>query len=163
VVAVSTIYRVPALGSPEQPPYYNGVVEIETGLSPGDLKREILRAVEDELGRTRSADRYAARTIDLDLLLYDDPEREMAASVPPDPEIARRPFLAIPLRELAPGLVLPGTGKTMEEIAAAFASPDLEPLIPYTERLRKDILHVKKSESSSRGSKLLTACMSVSR
>jgi 7,8-dihydro-6-hydroxymethylpterin-pyrophosphokinase len=59
----------------------------------------------------------------------------------PDPAIADRPFLALPLFELAPGLVLPGSGRPLREIAGAFAQHPMQPLSEYTEQLRKEILH----------------------
>ncbi len=141
IVAISTVYRTAPLGRPEQSAYFNGVVEIETELSPGELKRDVLREIERELGRTRTADRYAVRTIDLDLLIYDDLVWETGDVILPDPDIDRRPFLAIPLCELAPHLVLPGTGKPICGIAPAFAPTDMHPLFRYTQWLRKDIFH----------------------
>jgi 2-amino-4-hydroxy-6-hydroxymethyldihydropteridine diphosphokinase len=146
IVAISTMYRTSALGRPDQPPYYNGVVEIETELSPEVFKQRVLLEIEDKLGRKRSSDPYAARTIDLDLLLYDDLVRETGEIILPDPEIRRRPFLAIPLLELAPDLALPGTGEGIGEVAAQFTSADMTPLIRYTECLRKDILHGRERD-----------------
>jgi len=72
VVATSLFYETLPLGRPEQPAFYNGVVEIATDLPPDDL-RQLLRRIETQLGRRRSRDPYAARTIDLDLLLYGTP------------------------------------------------------------------------------------------
>src|SRR5262245_53443950 len=68
VVSISTFYREPAIDRPEDPDFYNGVVAIDTDLPPGKLKGAVLRRIEAALGRRRSADKYAARTIDLDLL-----------------------------------------------------------------------------------------------
>ena len=68
VVGVSTVYETEPEGRPEQPRYYNCVVEIETEAPPAELKQS-LREIEDRLGRERSDDRYAPRIIDLDLLI----------------------------------------------------------------------------------------------
>lgn len=138
IVSVSTIYRTPAEGCPEQPPFYNGVVAIETDLPPRELKL-MLREIEDALGRRRSADRYAARTIDLDILLYDTLVVTANGLVIPDPEIVQRAFLAVPLAELAPDLVLPGDGRPLREIAQMAESAALEPLNDYTRQMRKEI------------------------
>ncbi|MGD8238092.1 MAG: 2-amino-4-hydroxy-6-hydroxymethyldihydropteridine diphosphokinase [Armatimonadota bacterium] len=141
IVAVSTFYRTAPLGRPEQPDFYNGVVAVETELSPADLKHAVLRHIEEQLGRERTEDKYAPRTIDLDVLLYDELVMDTGGLAIPDPDIARRPFLAIPLHEVAPGLVLPGSGRPMADIAAELAHHDMQPLPEYTELLRESVGH----------------------
>ncbi|NPV45821.1 MAG: 2-amino-4-hydroxy-6-hydroxymethyldihydropteridine diphosphokinase [Armatimonadetes bacterium] len=141
VVALSTVYRTAALGRPEQPPFYNGALELDTDLPPRVLKYGVLRPLEVALGRVRTADRYAARTIDLDLALYGDLVAATDDLVLPDPDIATRPFLAVPLAEIAPDLPVPGTGQTLSQIAAEFAGAGLEPLVDYTRDLRRAIGH----------------------
>lgn len=118
VCAMSTFYRSPALERPDQPDYINGVVAIRTALTPHELKRDVLRKIEDELGRVRGEDKWAARTLDLDILLFgctiiDEPDFSI-----PDPDIGTRPFLAFPLLELAPALRMPGTGEPLTAITA---------------------------------------------
>ena len=144
VKAVSTVYRTEPVGPPGQPPFYNCVVEIETDLAPRELKFQLLRRIESELGRTRGADRFAARTIDLDLVLYDELVMATEDLTLPDPDILRRPFLAIPLQELAPGLVLPGSGLRISEAVLAQPRKGMTPLENYTERIRKEITHERK-------------------
>lgn len=139
VVAISTFYRTEAKDRPEQPPFYNGIVEIETKLPPAELKHGVLRRIEERLGRTRTEDKYDPRSIDLDVVVYGDLVVATEEVMIPDPEIANRAFLAIPLRELAPDLVLPGSGVRMAEIAAAFAGQDMEPLHAFSEGLRRDL------------------------
>jgi len=111
VAGISTFYRTPAEGRPEQPPFVNGVVEIETDLHPADLQ-ELLRRIETKLGRKRTADKFASRTIDLDIVS----DEEMG-----------RPFVAVPLGELAPDLA-----------PEAIQTADMEALPKLTEELRKD-------------------------
>jgi len=144
VVGISTVYRTDALGRPEQHTYYNCVVEIETDLAPRELKFRLLRSIESELGRTRSSDKFAPRTIDLDVILYDELVMTTPDLALPDPDIPQRPFLAIPLHELAPGLVLPGSGLRIQEAAAALSPNAMKPLAAYTEHLRKEFLHERK-------------------
>ena len=141
---ISTVYLTEAVGRPGQPPYYNCVVEIETDVMPAELKQQVLRRIEKELGRIRSSDRYAARTIDLDLILYGQLVMTTEGLTLPDPDIVRRPFLAVPLHELAPNLKLPGSDQRINEIARAFSQEVMKPLQVYTERLRKGILHDRK-------------------
>jgi 2-amino-4-hydroxy-6-hydroxymethyldihydropteridine diphosphokinase len=144
VRAVSTVYLTAAEGRPEQPPYYNCVVEIDTKIPPGEVKHRVLRRIEAELGRQRTKDRYAARTIDLDLVLYDKLVMTTEDLTLPDPDIVRRPFLAIPIQELAPLLVLPGSGVPIKRIAAALSQEAMKPLESYTDLLRKELTHERK-------------------
>ncbi len=136
---ISTVYQTEAEDRPEQPPYYNCVVEIGTEIPPMELKYGVLRKIEEALGRKRGADKYASRTIDLDLIVYDDLVMETEELKLPDPQVLRRPFVAIPLVELAPGLILPGLGLRIEEVAKGLTSARMMPLEEYTEFLRKEI------------------------
>ncbi len=136
IAAISTVYLTGPEGRPGQPPFYNAVVEIETDRSPEELKFQVLRRIEADLGRERTADTYAPRTIDLDLVLHGDLVPHADGLELPDPRIADRPFLAIPLSELAPDLELPGTGLRMEDLAARLPRDGMQPLPEYTARLR---------------------------
>lgn len=117
ITGVSTFYRSEAIGEKPQPAFVNGVVAVETPLPPLELKLKVLRRIEAELGRQRSADKYAPRTIDLDLLLYDDLVLDTPELTLPDPHISERACIAVPLAELAPQLRLPGTGESISEVA----------------------------------------------
>ena len=144
IVGISTVYQTEAEDRSEQPPYYNCVVEIGTEIPPMKLKYELLRKTEEALGRKRSTDKYAARAIDLDLIVYDDLVLETEELTLPDPQILRRSFVAIPLEELAPGLVLPGLGLRIEKVAERLPRGQMKPLGQYTASLRKDIGHGNK-------------------
>jgi len=135
LVGISSLYRTPAEDRPEQPDYTNGVVAIETETSPRDLKFGTLRRIEEELGRTRGPDRFAARTIDLDLIWYDDLVLAQSDFTLPDPQILERPYLALPLAELAPRLIFPGSGLCVGDIAAGMSDDGMQPLTAYRERL----------------------------
>ncbi len=139
VKALSTVYRTEPVGGKEQPPYYNCMVMIESALPPLELKRDVLRRIEKELGRTREADKYAPRTIDLDLILYDNIVFISEELVLPDPEIRIRPFLAGPLYELAPGLIMPDSKEPISAIAARVRGADMQPLTAYTDQLKKEL------------------------
>jgi 2-amino-4-hydroxy-6-hydroxymethyldihydropteridine diphosphokinase len=141
VMAISTVYRTEPIGPPGQPWFYNCVVEIETEMAPRELKFTLLRRIESELGRARSSDKFAARTIDLDLILYNELVMTTPDLALPDPDIPKRPFLAIPLHELAPGLILPGSGLRIQEAAMSLSPNAMMPLAAYTEQLRKEFLH----------------------
>ncbi len=140
VVAVSTVYRTEPIARPEQGPYYNCVVEIKTDTPPLQLKFGSLRPIEAALGRVRGPDRWAARTIDLDLLAYDELAVREDDLILPDPDIAVRAFLALSLCELAPDLELPGIG-TAADLANRFSGEGMVALREYTEALREVIAH----------------------
>ena len=137
--AVSTFYATAALRSPGDPPFWNGVFQVETLFAPRVLKFDVLRPIEAHLGRRRPADPYAPRTIDLDLLLHENTVLNEPDLQLPSADIAQRPFVAIPLLELAPALVLPGSGRKLAELAAAMPREGLEPLPEFTAKLRREV------------------------
>ncbi len=139
VLGISTVYQTEPLGAREQNPFYNCVVELETDLPPEQLLVSVLRKVEEQLGRIRTADKYAPRTIDLDLLLYGELVMNTAHLTLPDPDIMRRPFLAIPLYELAPELLLPGSKIPIKEVAEKLSQEKMMALRNYTICLRENI------------------------
>lgn len=145
VVRISTVYLTEPVGRPTQPPYYNCALEVETETPPVELKEQVLRAIEARLGRERTEDKYAPRTIDLDLLLYDGLVMETEDLTLPDPDIVRRPFLAIPLCELAPELTLPGSNRRVDEMAEAMAPGSMAPLESYTSALRGEFVRGAES------------------
>ena len=140
ILAISTFYCTKPLGITGSPSFINGVIEIETEVPALDLKYGLLRPIEKKLGRQRSSDRNAPRTIDLDLLVYGEESIHSEELVLPEPEIAERSFLAIPLCELAPDLIPPGFGRTAREIADLFEVGKMERLDDFTQAIRKDIL-----------------------
>jgi len=112
LAAVSTFYWTPPIGRPEQPDYLNGVLLVETDLPPRRLNQDVLGSVERQLGRRRTADKFAARTMDLELILYGNRVIDEAGLRVPHPDLYR-PFVGLPILELAPDLVLPGTCKSL--------------------------------------------------
>ncbi|CAG0964652.1 2-amino-4-hydroxy-6-hydroxymethyldihydropteridinediphosphokinase [Gammaproteobacteria bacterium] len=137
--SVSTVYRTEPIGQPGQPFFYNCVAELSTSRPPFELKYEVLRPIEAALGRRRAGeDRYSARQADLDLIIYDALEVRTAELVLPDPDIYTRAFLALPLLELAPTLVMPD-GKSLRELAGSFDRIGMEELKTYTVMIRKEL------------------------
>ncbi len=141
VLGVSTVFETEPIGRPEQASYFNCVAAVETAFAPLALKQDVLRRIENRLGRVRSDDRYAARTIDLDLLLYGALVVNEAGLEIPDPDIMLRPFLAQGLAELAPDLVLPNTGTPVAELVRRMDSAALKRLEAYTALLRGELNH----------------------
>ena len=140
VVGVSTVYETEAESQPEQPRYYNCIIEVETGATPAGLKQK-LREIEESLGRIRTADKYAPRTIDLDLLVYEELSVMTAELTLADLNIVERAYLAAGLAELAPDLALPGMGTILSELAERLPKRGMRALNEYTAALRKEVLH----------------------
>lgn len=136
---ISTVYCTEPEDRPGQPLYFNCVIEVETDAAPLELKYKILRKIEEELGRIRSRDKYAPRTIDLDIILYDALSFKTDDLEIPDPHISSRPFLANALLEIAPDLVLPGKGLHIRDIALKIGRERMRPLEKYTKALRREI------------------------
>ena len=117
IVAVSSLRETEPWGPVEQSPYLNGAVEVETDLRPRSI-HEVLLGVEHALGRDRSGERWGPRTIDLDLLLYEDVDVDEPGLTVPHPRLHERLFALEPLAELAPDAVVPGLGTVAELLAA---------------------------------------------
>ncbi len=116
IVARSRVYESPPWGLPDQPWFLNQTIEIETTLSPRGLLARC-QEVEQGLGRLRTV-RWGPRTIDVDILLYDDVVMTAPDLVIPHPELRRRAFVLVPLAEIAPALRLP-TGEAVATLRDA--------------------------------------------
>lgn len=114
--AVSPVYATAPVGKTDQPDFYNAAALIETELDAIELKR-VLQSIEQELGRVRTQDKNAPRTIDLDISLFDDQVLDVGSRHIPDPEILHYAHIARPLADLAPQLRHPETGQTLQDIA----------------------------------------------
>ncbi|MCL6417111.1 2-amino-4-hydroxy-6-hydroxymethyldihydropteridine diphosphokinase [Aestuariirhabdus sp. Z084] len=100
----SSLYQSAAVG-PEQPDYLNMVVALDTTLAPLPLL-DALQAIEQQQGRER-LERWGARTLDIDLLLYGEQSFNDSRLTVPHAEMHWRDFVLQPLQELTPGLILP--------------------------------------------------------
>lgn len=113
IEAVSSVYETEPVGFRPQPDFWNLVVQGRTTLAPEDLLWETLR-IESELGRRRGA-RNAPRTIDIDILLYEDRVFSTPTLVVPHPRMMERAFVLRPLAELDPELRHPVTGERIAD------------------------------------------------
>jgi 2-amino-4-hydroxy-6-hydroxymethyldihydropteridine diphosphokinase len=111
IQACSTVWETPPVGT-GGPKFHNADVCLTSPLGVDELKFQVLRAIETRLGRVRSTDKYAARPIDLDILIYDG---QLI-----DPEIWEQPHLAIPLAEIYPDYQNTHTGETIAAAARTF-------------------------------------------
>jgi 2-amino-4-hydroxy-6-hydroxymethyldihydropteridine diphosphokinase len=114
LVARSSLYRSAPLGYADQPEFVNAVAQIATALTPQTLLQALLE-IEREHGRERTF-RNAPRTLDLDILLYDDMRMHEHGLTLPHPQMHLRAFVLQPLLEVAPGCVIPGIGSAQQAL-----------------------------------------------
>lgn len=119
-VTFSQIYETPAEGF-EGEPFLNLVAGFSTNL-PLDTVRGYLRELEDFHGRIRNGEKFSARTLDVDLLLYDDMNLQPGQNLPHN-DILRYPFVLFPLAEISPDLIHPALGQSLSSLAAQSILP----------------------------------------
>ena len=120
----SGIYETsPVNCEPEAGDFYNAVIEVGFKNSPDALLAD-LRRIEVALGREREHQRNVSRTIDLDLLYFDDLQLDEAHLQLPHPRIADRAFVLRPLADIAPDLRLPGQKATVRELLVNLRSDE---------------------------------------
>jgi 2-amino-4-hydroxy-6-hydroxymethyldihydropteridine diphosphokinase len=127
VNASSAVWETVPVGGPPQPDYLNAVIRVETDLSARDLL-EVAHRVEARLGRVRK-ERWGARSIDIDLLLFDEETIDEADLVVPHPRLSQRAFVLLPLLELVADPILPdGTRLKDVQVDTDGVTPSAPPL-----------------------------------
>jgi 2-amino-4-hydroxy-6-hydroxymethyldihydropteridine diphosphokinase len=127
VTASSRVWETVPVGGPPQPDYLNAVIGVETDLSARDLL-DVARRVEGRMGRVRN-ERWGARSLDVDILLYDEEQIDEPELVVPHPRLAQRAFVLLPLLELEPDPILPdGTRLKDMRVDTGGATPSAPPL-----------------------------------
>ena len=127
LAAVSNTYRNPPMGPASQPDYLNAVAALSTSLKPLQLL-DALQRLEVAAGRVRDGSRWSARTLDLDLLLYDELVFDHPRLQLPHPGAHLRAFVIHPLAEIAPQAYVPGHGR------AAQLAARIDPSMLHIER-----------------------------
>ena len=130
VLTVSQYYETdPVGGPPDQPSYLNAAAAVETDFAP-DTVLEILHRIEHQFGRIRAVP-DGPRTLDLDLLFYDDRVIATRGLTVPHPRMHERAFVLVPLSEIAPDAVHPASRRTVQELAARLSAADRAAVTPY--------------------------------
>ncbi|MGB1327657.1 MAG: 2-amino-4-hydroxy-6-hydroxymethyldihydropteridine diphosphokinase [Porticoccaceae bacterium] len=112
---VSSLYQTPAIGPGDQPDYINAAAKIEADIGAYELL-DALQSIEHQQGRIRQQ-RWGARTLDLDLLMYDQLIEDTAKLTLPHPRAHERAFVLAPLADLNPDLIIPNHGRVIDLLA----------------------------------------------
>ena len=128
IVALSSLYETAAWGNVEQPSFLNQAIELETKLNARQLIRRLLK-IEKIMGRERK-EKYSARIIDIDILLFNHEIHDYHFLKLPHPEMQNRRFALEPLAELAPDYIHPALGKSIVTLLAL--CPDSLPVKKYS-------------------------------
>lgn len=123
IIAQSKIYETKAWGNTNQANFYNQVIAVETNLEADKLVHHCLQ-IETKMGRVRQ-DKWGARTIDIDILLFANKIIQQENLQIPHPYLHLRKFVLVPLAEIAPNLLHPELHQNMVELLEACAD-DLE-------------------------------------
>lgn len=125
LLSCSSFYRSKPLGPQDQNDFLNAVLKIETALSPFELL-QALQKIEIEFGRERKQARFGPRTLDLDILLFDDLMLNTETLTLPHYDMMRREFVLYPLYEIAPDLIFP-SGQSLKTHLKAIPKNQLKP------------------------------------
>ncbi|WP_156290014.1 2-amino-4-hydroxy-6-hydroxymethyldihydropteridine diphosphokinase [Oceanobacillus salinisoli] len=120
----SSIYETPPVGYTDQADFLNMVVDVATTLSPLELLT-YCQSIEQQLGRKREI-RFGPRTIDLDILTYNNENSTVERLLIPHPRMHQRAFVLIPLHEIAPNFVIPIWNKCAKELLDELQESDIK-------------------------------------
>jgi len=123
----SSLYASPPMGPQDQPDYVNAVMCVNTDLSAIELL-SVLQQIENAFGRVRKGERWGARTLDLDLLLYANQQIELPELTVPHIGLSERAFVLYPLQEIAPEELLVHGKGTLKQLLALCPLNGLEKL-----------------------------------
>jgi len=128
---ISSIYETPPVGYENQDSFLNMVIKIETSLKNVELL-EVCQSIEAGLDRVRTIEN-GPRTIDLDILLYNHEYRELERLILPHPRMKERAFVLVPLNEIAPGEIMPTSGKAVEDLLHDLPENEVDEIILWEE------------------------------
>ena len=114
VIRRSSIYETAAWGKTDQAPFLNQAIVLETSLDAPTLMRQLL-TLEEQMGRVRT-ERYGSRTIDIDILFFNEDVIRLPWLTIPHPEVANRRFALVPMDEIAADYVHPVLQKTIHAL-----------------------------------------------
>ncbi|MBM7543177.1 2-amino-4-hydroxy-6-hydroxymethyldihydropteridine diphosphokinase [Amphibacillus cookii] len=128
----SSIYQTVPIGYQDQGEFLNMVVEVSTTLSSTELL-DLCQTIEADLGRKREI-KWGPRTIDLDILLYNQDNMVTEQLILPHPRMHKRAFVLVPLAELNPELRIPGTNESVKEHLAQISNEEKRGVVKWTKQ-----------------------------
>lgn len=123
VTGLSRFYETSPIGVTDQPSFYNAVLRLSTQLSPQDLLYQ-MQNIENSIFKRKKLVPWGPRTMDLDLLLYNDLVMQTEGLVIPHPRMAERRFVLQPLNDIAPDLLHPVSGLTVSVLLSKLQSEE---------------------------------------
>lgn len=131
LLAQSSLYETPPIG-PKQPNFINAALKIETNLSPEQLL-QAMQAIEQHHQRQRTI-HWGPRTLDIDLLLFNDLSIDKHSLTIPHPFLTERAFVLVPLLEIEPDLMTPQHGKLQNYLTQLEDRFDIKPISTLTHK-----------------------------
>ena len=125
----SSIYETAPVGYEDQDHFLNMVIHISTPLTQWEILKKC-QVIENELGRERQI-KNGPRTIDLDILLYNNESSQFDRLTIPHPRLHERAFVLVPLTEIAPQVIVPTFGKTVKDLLANISESDLDEVVQW--------------------------------
>jgi 2-amino-4-hydroxy-6-hydroxymethyldihydropteridine diphosphokinase len=132
IIQSSSIYETEPYGFNDECMFLNQCLLVDTNLSPLEIL-EITAGIETALGRIRRAGKYESRTIDIDILFYDDLILKDASLIIPHPEFHKRNFALIPMSEINPGFIHPLLRKTIKVLLEE--STDKHEVVKFSDKI----------------------------
>lgn len=117
IVAASSVYETAPWGNQQQSNFLNQAIQVTTNLDPNSLLKKIL-LIEQEMGRVRTIENQP-RTIDIDILYFNDVKEDSPELTIPHPRIFSRKFVLIPMNEIAPDHIDPYHNKSIHQLLSA--------------------------------------------
>jgi 2-amino-4-hydroxy-6-hydroxymethyldihydropteridine diphosphokinase len=130
IKAVSAVYETMPVGKQEQDCFFNAAALVETELDAQAFRSEVLNQIEKKLGRVRTADKNAPRTIDADMTLFNQEVFNLDSTHHiPEPDLLRFPHVAVPVAEVGPDFIHPETGETLSKIASQLVEKNKDDIL----------------------------------
>ncbi len=136
---VSSFYLTRPVGVETADRFVNGAVCVHTSLSPLDLRDDVIRPMELELGRDHRNDKSLSRTIDIDIILYDDLVMNTPDMKVPSDDLRKYPFVAWTICEIAPDIIVPDNKQRLSSLAGSMPRDDMQKLDDFTRAAHKEL------------------------
>jgi|SRR5690625_487109 len=129
VVKKSPVYETPPVEYEDQDDFLNMAIEVSTSLTSIELLN-VCQAIEEKLERVREF-KNGPRTVDLDILLFNTENRDLDRLRIPHPRLQQRAFVLVPLFDIAPDLVMPDSGKHIEDLINNISTKELNGVVKW--------------------------------